>query len=629
MDKQNNPTSLRLRGASQNRGNNQNPTSPSGLRGAGKGKRINLDDQRLRRRNIKTNGKLANTASDKMMHVDDGKNRLRIIPLGGLGEVGKNLTVFEYGNDIIIVDMGFLFPDSEMPGIDYVIPDISYLDDKKDRIRGILITHGHEDHVGAIPYLWPRVSAPIYGTKLTLGLVEGKLEEHKTANLKNHLNVIDPEKDKLKLGVFEIEAFRVAHSIPDAIGYIIKTPVGTIVHTGDFRFDHSPVDNKNTDIAKIAEAGGKGVLLLMSDSTNSESPGYSPSERTLEAGFNNMFENAPGRIIISSFSSQINRIQQVINISNKKGRKLAFAGRSMLKNVEIAVRLGYLKVPTGLIVKIEEINKAQDMNVAIMCTGSQGESMSALARMASGDHKQIKIRKGDTVVFSASPIPGNETNVTTVVDDLFRQGANVVFEASHGSSRMHVSGHPYTEELKMMLTIVKPKYFMPIHGERHHLVHHAQLAEEVGIERERSFILDNGNVLEIDDKGSRLLDRKVQSGMVLIDGLGVGDIGEIVLRDRKAMSTEGIYVVICSVDRNTKKIITSPDIISRGFIYMRENEKLVNDTRGEVRRIMARYEGTKNGDWADAKSKLRDEISRYLFNRTKRQPMVIPVIIEV
>jgi len=621
QNKQNNHTSLKLRGASQNnqkRSNNQN-----------KGKRINLDDARLKRRNIKTNGKLSNVPNDKIMHVDDGKKRLRIIPLGGMGEIGKNLTVFEYGNDIIIVDMGFGFPDSEMMGIDYVIPDISYLNDKKDRVRGIVITHGHEDHVGAIPYLWPKLSAPIYGTKLTLGLIEGKLEEHKTANLKSHLNVIDPEKDKIKLGVFEIEAFRVTHSIPDAVGYIITTPVGKIVHTGDFKLDHSPVDNKNTDIAKLAEVGSEGVLLLMSDSTGAESKGYSPSEKTLEVNFENFCNEASGRVLMAAFSSNINRVQQFINVVHKKNRKLAFAGRSILKNVEIAVRLGYLKVPNGLIIKIEELSKYPDQNVAVMLTGCQGQANSALARMASGDHRQLKTKRGDTVIFSSSPIPGNESSVRTVVDDLFRQGANVVFESSYGSNNAHVSGHPYAEELKMVLSIVKPKYFMPVHGERHHLVHHAKLAEEVGMESKNTFALDNGNVLEIDNVGARMLDRKVQSGLILIDGLGIGDVGEIVLRDRKAMSTEGIYVLICSVDRNTKKIITSPDIISRGFIYMRENEKLVNDTRSEVRRIMARYEGTKNGDWGDAKSKLRDEISRYLFNRTKRQPMVIPVIIEV
>lgn len=593
-----------------------------------KKKKISLEDAQLKRKNIKTNNTLQN--KNGKIVLESPKDRLRIIPLGGLGEIGKNMTVFEYGDDIIIVDMGFLFPDNEMLGVDYVIPDISYLDDKKDRIRGILITHGHEDHVGAIPYLWPKISAPIYGTRLTIGLVEGKLEEFRNLNLKNHLHVIDPEKDKLRLGVFEIEFFRVTHSIPDGVGLIIKTPVGVVVHTGDFKFDHSPVDDKNTEIAKLAEAGDKGVLVLMSDSTNAESPGYSPSEKTLENTFNQIFTNAEGRVIIASFASQINRIQQIINVAERKGRRLAFSGRSMLKNVEIAVRLGYLKVPQGLIMRIEEANKLPDSKVAIMCTGSQGESMSALSRMASGEHKQIKIKKGDTVIFSASPIPGNETAVISVVDDLFRQGANVVFESSHSSSRTHVSGHPCAEELKMMLTIVKPKYFIPIHGERHHLVHHAQLAEEVGIERERSFVADNGNVIEFDKSGGRILERKVQNGMILVDGLGIGDVGEIVLRDRKAMSTEGIFVVICTVDRNTGKVITSPDIISRGFIYMRENEKLVNDARAEVKRIMSGNEKNRNKDWKnDIKSKLRDQISQYLFNRTKRQPMVIPVVIEV
>lgn len=590
--------------------------------------RIHPEDQRLRRKNIKTNAKLSN-GNQKTLKVDNGKNKLRIIPLGGLGEVGKNLTVFEYENDIIVVDMGFSFPGSEMPGVDHVIPDISYLEDKKDRIRGIVITHGHEDHIGAIPYLWPKLSAPIYGTKLTMGLIEGKLEEFKNLGLQKALNVIDPEKDKLKLGKFELEFFRVTHSIPDGVGIIIKTPLGKVIHSGDFKFDHSPVDNKNTDIAKIAEIGKEGVLALLSDSTNSESPGYSPSEKTLEAGFDTIFTNAEGRIIVASFASQINRIQQIINVAKKKERRLAFAGRSMLRNVEIAVRLGYLKVPQGLIVKIQDINKFKDNEVTVMCTGSQGEAMAALSRMSSGSHRQIKIKKGDTVVFSASPIPGNEDSVVTVVDDLFREGANVVFEAGHSSNRTHVTGHPNAEELKMMITIAKPKYFMPIHGERHHLVHHVQLAEEVGIDRKDAFVLDNGNVLEFSEHGAKMLEGKVQNGMILVDGLGIGDVGEIVLRDRKAMSTEGIFVIICTVDRKTKRLVTSPDIISRGFIYMRENEKLVNDTRNEIKRIMTVKEGNLPRDWTNLKARLREDISQYLFNRLKRKPMVIPVIIEV
>lgn len=585
--------------------------------------RVNLEDKRLRQKGIRTENEPVMHASAQSQ-IKSGA--LRVTALGGLGEIGKNMYLFEYEGDIIIVDMGFMFPDDEMLGIDYIIPDITYLEDKKDRIKGILITHGHEDHIGAIPYLLPKIGAPLYAPKLTIGLIEGKLEEFNLAKSVG-LNVIDPEKDVLQLGKFKIEWARVTHSIPDAVAISISTPLGRVITTGDFKFDHSPVDNKNVDIAKLARWGDEGVLLLMSDSTGAEVPGYTPSEKSIAETFDRILEDSPGRVIIATFSSQINRIQMVINAAQKFNRKLAFSGRSILRNVEICVRLGYLKIPAGLVVRIEEIHKYPDNKIAVMCTGSQGEAMSALSRMASGDHKNIKIKSGDTVVFSSSPIPGNETSITTVIDDLFREGANVIFDEKNGN-KTHVSGHPGQEELKMMLTITNPKYFMPVHGERHHQVHHKELALDVEVPENNIFVMDNGEVLEITPNEAKVLEQKIPNGIILVDGLGIGDVGEIVLRDRKAMSTEGIFVVICTVDKRTGHLLTSPDIISRGFIYMRENEKLVQNTRNEVKRILE-IKDNQPQNWPVLKTKIRDKVADYLYNHTQRRPMIIPVVIEV
>ncbi|MDD3678928.1 MAG: ribonuclease J [Patescibacteria group bacterium] len=584
---------------------------------------INLEDKRLKNKGIKTK---SDQAKEPKPAKQNSKEALRVMALGGLGEIGKNLYVFEYEEDIIIVDMGFKFPDDEMLGIDYIIPDIAYLEERKEKIKGILITHGHEDHIGGIPYLLPKIGAPIFATKLTIGLIEGKLSEFTLAQGAG-LHIIDPEKDKLKLGQFDIEWFRVSHSIPDAVGISIKTPLGRVLTTGDFKFDFSPVDDKNVEISKLARWGDEGILLLLSDSTGAEVPGYTMSEKGLHDSFDRIFDNAEGRIIIASFSSQLNRIQMVIDAAKSHGRKLAFSGRSLLKNTEIAVRLGYLKIPADLIVKIEDIPRLPDNKVCVMSTGSQGEAMSALSRMASGDHRNIKIKKGDTVVFSSSPIPGNEVSVTHVMDDLFRLGADVIFDEKNGD-RTHVSGHPGQEELKLMLNMTRPKYFMPMHGERHHLVHHKELAINVGIPEENIFVMDNGEVLEIKREGAKMAETKVPNGIILIDGLGIGDVGEIVLRDRKAMSTEGVFVVICTVDRKTGKLATSPDIISRGFIYMRENEKLVNDTRNEVKKVIE-MTGNHPQNWANVKVKLKDRVQDYLYRNTQRKPMVIPVIIEI
>lgn len=582
------------------------------------------DDPLLKRMNIKTN---ADAVQQPSQTKDLKHGLLKVTPLGGLGEVGKNLTVYEYENDIIIVDMGFMFPDGDMLGIDYIIPDIAYLEDKKDKIRGIVITHGHEDHIGAIPFLWPKLGCPIYGTKLTMGMIEAKLSEYNFA-IDGMLRVIDPEKDVLKLGAFEVEAFRVTHSIPDAVGYSIKTPLGRVIYTGDFKIDHSPMDGRKIDWDKLSRFAQEGVLLLLSDSTNAEQPGFSMSEKSLEQSFEDLFDKAKGRIIVASFASQINRIQMIIDSTRDHGRKLAFSGRSLLKNVEIAVRLGYLKVPAGIVVRVQEIGNYPDNMVTVMSTGSQGESMSALARMARGEHKNIKIKKGDTIIFSSSPIPGNESSITDVIDDLFREGANVVFDAER--SRTHVTGHPCREEIKMMCAFLSPKYFSPWHGERHMLVRHAEVAEEVGVAKDNIFILDNGNQILIDERGARMGEAKVQNGIILIDGLGIGDVGEIVLRERKSMSTEGIFVVICTVDRKTGKMVTSPDIISRGFIYMRENEKLVASARSEVKRIVEGVGKDGSGqNFQNLKVKLRENIGDFLYNETQRRPLVVPVVIEV
>lgn len=583
------------------------------------------EDHGIKRAGIKTN-------ADTTQHTSENKEMkrglLKITPLGGLGEVGKNMTVYEYENDIIIVDMGIMFPKGEdMLGIDYIIPDIAYLEDKKDKIRGILVTHGHEDHMGAIPYLWPRLGCPIYGTKLTMGMIESKLSEY-SFDTSGSLKVIDPEKDVLKLGAFEVEAFRVTHSIPDAVGYGIKTPLGRVVYTGDFKIDHSPLDGKTIDWDKLAKFSHEGVMLLLSDSTNAEQPGYSLSESTLEKSFEEIFDKQNGRIIIASFASQINRIQMMIDSARDHNRKIAFLGYSMLKNVEIAVRLGFLNIPAGTVIRIQEISKYPDNMVTVMATGSQGQAMSALGRMARNEHKNLNIKKGDTVIFSSSPIPGNETAITGIMDDLFRLGANVMFDIE--KSRTHATGHPHREEVKMMAATLRPKYFAPFHGERHMLVEHSRIAQEIGIPENNIFVLDNGNQILVDERGARMADNKVANGIVLIDGLGIGDVGEIVLRERKSMSTEGIFVVICTIDRKTGKMLTSPDIISRGFIYMRENEKLVASARAEVKRSVENIGKEAGGqNHQNLKVKLRENIGDFLYNETQRRPLVVPVVIEV
>ncbi len=551
------------------------------------------------------------------------QENLKIIPLGGCNEIGKNMTVLEYQNDIIIVDCGLMFPQDEMLGIDFVIPDITYLEQNKNKIRGILITHGHEDHIGGLPYILPKISPPLYATKLTKGLIEVKLSEFSLR--KPQINTIRAG-DVLNLGNFKIEFFHVTHSIPDCVGLAIYTPVGLVVHTADFKFDYTPVNEKPTDFDRLAEYGQQNVLVALSDSTNVEVEGYTPSEKTLGQTFNNIFENAEGRIIVTSFASLINRIQQVVNAAVRYHRKVAISGRSMLNNINIAMKMGYLAIPRDTLIDIKEIKKYPDNKIAILCTGSQGEEMSALVRMASGDHKQIKIKKGDTVVISASPIPGNERSISNTINDLFKEGANVIYGKKVD---IHVSGHASQEELKMMLNLLAPKFFIPVHGEYRHLHLHGELAKSVGIKKENIIIAEDGNVLEFGPNFGQKTTKKVPASYVMVDGLGVGDVGNIVLRDRHVMAKDGIFVVIMTIDKATGKMITSPDIISRGFVYMRESEDLIRRTREEVKNSLEVRNGQYPANWTFIKNKIRDDISEFLYNQTKRRPMVLPVIIEV
>ncbi|MDB5179093.1 MAG: Ribocuclease [Patescibacteria group bacterium] len=558
--------------------------------------------------------------------------KLRVIPLGGLGEVGKNMTAFEFGNDIIVVDMGFKFPTAEQPGIDYIIPDTSWLLKNKHKVRGHIITHGHEDHIGGVPFILPRFPAPLYGARFTLARIEHKLIEYKLQTQPQY-RVINPDNhERVQVGAFNIELVRVTHSIPDATAVVIRTPAGTVVHTGDWRLDPDPVDGKRMDVDRLRAIGDEGVMLLMSDSTNCERPGRTPSEKEISPNFDKLFTRAEGRVIISSFSTQINRMQLIVDAAQRAGRKLAFVGRSMLANVEIAVKMGYLKVPAGMIIRVQEIINLPDGQVVILCTGSQGEENSALSRMATGDHQNVKIKPGDTVVFSASPIPGNEVAIVRSVDNLMREGARVYQHITrdiddHGI--LHVSGHAAREDIIDMLAMVRPKYFMPIHGEFHHLVRHAELAvKHGGIVPANVFVMDNGDVLELTPskavKGAR-----VPAGMIMIDGAGVGDVEGIVLRDRLAMSGDGVFMIIATVSRKTGKLISSPDIISRGFIYMKENEELINKARAEVRKVFEKRNVKEPADWAKFKLRLRDEVGDMLYAKTKRNPMILPVINEV
>ena len=553
------------------------------------------------------------------------KGKLRVIPLGGLNEIGKNMTALEYGEDIIVIDCGLGFPDDDIQGVDLVIPDITYLEDNKEKLRGIVLTHGHEDHIGAIPYCLRQINPSIYGTKLTLGIIKNKLEEH-VLPYEPSLNCVNAGQT-VKLGAFSIEFIHVNHSIADACALAITTPLGTVVHSGDFKLDITPIDGEMMNITRLGEIGRRGVLLLMCESTNAERPGYTPSEKKVGKSLEYIFTtNTDKRIVIATFSSNVHRVQQIINVSARHGRKVAITGRSMLNIIGAAVELGYMTVPDGVLVDINEIKRYKPEELTLVTTGSQGEPMSALYRMAFSDHSQVTLGRNDVVVLSSSAIPGNEKLVGRIINELSKNGIGVLHDAS---LEVHVSGHACQEELKLLQALLKPKYFMPVHGEYRHLAANRELALDMGIEDRNIFISDIGKVLEIDVNGARYAG-VVPSGKVLVDGYGVGDVGNIVLRDRRHLSQDGLIVVVASVDIDARLLITEPDIISRGFVYVRESEELMEEIKAlATEAITDRLERSDRADRMDLKTCVKDTLTKYLYNKTKRKPMVLPVIVNV
>lgn len=547
---------------------------------------------------------------------------LSIIPLGGVEEIGLNSTVIEYGDDLIVIDAGLMFPEEDMLGVDFVIPDFSYLLDNREKIRGIVITHGHEDHTGALPFLMKEIDVPIYGTPLTLGLIKEKLKEH---NLE-HIRLIPVRpRDIIHLGVFEIEFVRVTHSIVDGVGLGIKTPLGRIVHTGDFKLDPTPVDGQLMDFHKFAEFGEDGTLLLLSDSTNAERGGFTFSEKEVRRAFEDIFSKTRGRIIIATFATNIHRIQQAIDVAVMFGRKVILCGRSIVNNSQIALDLGYLKIPRDTWLRLEDLGTLKDEEVVIITTGSQGEPMSVLSRIATGEHKTIKVKEGDTVILSAKIIPGNERSIGKIINHLCRRGANVIYEKV---SEIHVSGHASKEELKLMLNIIRPRYFMPVHGEYRHLSFHAQLAEKVGIPRDNIFILENGDVLEITEEGARK-NGKVNSGMVFIDGRGISGVEDVVLRDRRRLAHDGIVLVLLTVEKLTGNIVSGPDIISRGFIFEDASPEVIGEVKRIVSDVLKDMDRELITDSSLLKDRLRSVLKKYLRNTMQRRPMIMPVIVEI
>lgn len=550
--------------------------------------------------------------------------KLKIIPLGGLDEIGKNMTVFEYGNEIILVDCGMAFPDDDMPGVDIVLNDISYLEKNYQKIKGIFLTHGHEDHIGGLPYFLKAINVPVYGTRLTISLVEHKLKEH---NILSRCNLVRTKPGTVvKAGQhFTIEFINTNHSIADSAALAIKTPLGTVVHMGDFKIDTTPIVGKVIDLARLGELGNRGVLALMSDSTNVERPGYAMSEMTVGTKFNEIFENCKKRIIVATFASNIFRVQQIINAAVTNGRKVAISGRSMENIVEISILLGYIKIPEGVLIPLDNIKKYRPSQVCIITTGSQGEPMSALTRMAFSDHKTVELTKNDLIILSATPIPGNEKSVSNVINELFKIGAEVIYSSL---ADVHVSGHACQEELKLILSLVKPKYFIPVHGEHRHLVLHKELAQKVGIPEQNNFILHNGAVLEL-DKQSAKITGEVPSGKVLVDGLGVGDVGNVVLRDRKILSEDGLIIVIATISHKTQELLAQPDVISRGFVYVKEAENLIDGIKYVANEAMEKSLARKHCDWNTMKSSLRSSVSKYIYEKTERNPMILPIIEEI
>ncbi len=555
--------------------------------------------------------------------VELKKEPLKIIPLGGLLEIGKNMTVFEYEDDIIIVDCGLAFPEDDMLGIDLVIPDITYLEKNKEKIKGLVITHGHEDHIGAIPYFLKQIDVPIYATRLTVGLIENKLEEHKLLR-KTRLKTVS-QGQTITLGKFKVEFIRSSHSIPDTVMLGIHTPVGTIIHTGDFKVDYTPIDGELMDFGRLAELGNKGVLALMSDSTNSERKGFTMSERTVGEVFDRLFVNCTKRIVVATFASNVHRVQQIVNSAVANNRKIAVCGRSMVNMIETARELGYIDAPENEFIDIDMIKNYTDEQLVIITTGSQGETMSALTRMAAGEHKKVSITPNDLVIISANPIPGNEKYVSKVIDDLMKIGAEVVYSSL---ADIHVSGHACQEEQKLIMALTKPKFFIPVHGEYRQLIAHSETAKKVGIPEENIFMMTNGRVLEMTPNTARLAGT-VPFGRIMVDGLGVGDVGNVVLRDRQHLSQDGLIIVVLTMDSGTGEVVSGPDVISRGFVYVRESENLMEDVKRVVREEIEKCEERHITDWMTIKTNLKESLRDYVFQKTKRNPMILPIIMEV
>ncbi len=548
-------------------------------------------------------------------------SKLKIIPLGGVGEIGKNMTVIEYGKDIVVVDCGLIFPDEEMLGIDLVIPDMTYLEKNAEKLRGFLITHGHEDHIGALPFALQKFDVPVYGTRLTVALIEHKLEENKIKDAA--LNCISPG-DTIQLGCFKIEFIKTSHSIAGAVALAIGTPIGTVIHTGDFKVDYTPIDGDPIDISRLAYYGSRGVLALLSDSTNAERTGHTQSEKKIGKTFEHYFDTAMGRIIVASFASNIYRIQQVADVALAHGRVICFQGRSMVNIAQTAIELGYLDIPEDKIVPVEKLQKYRPEEICVITTGSQGEPMSGLFRMANASHK-LNIGEGDTVIISASAIPGNEKGVARIINQLFQRGAMVVYDQM---ADVHVSGHACQEELRLMFHVVKPKFFIPVHGEYRQLYMHAKIAEEMGIAPERIFVTSIGDVVEMTYKTAKITG-PVQAGSVMIDGLGVGDIGNIVLRDRRLLSQDGLVVAVIAIEKSTGKLLAGPELISRGFVYVRESEELMKDAAASLKELAQKFEQTPKSGWASIKNDMRSTLKEFLFDRTKRTPIILPIIVEI
>ena len=552
------------------------------------------------------------------------KSKLKIIPLGGLHEIGKNITVFEYENEMIVVDCGLSFPEDDMLGVDLVIPDITYLEKNVDKIKGLVITHGHEDHIGGVPYLLKKINIPIYATKLTAGLIKNKLEEHKLVRSTKLVEVLQGQ--TIQLGKnFRVEFIRSSHSIPDSVMLAITTPAGTVLHTGDFKVEYTPIDGKIMNFGRIAELGNKGILALMSDSTNAERKGFTMSESSVGEVFDKLFLHCTKRIVVATFASNVHRVQQIVNAAVKYNRKIAVCGRSMINMIQTANELGYIDCPENIFIDIDMINNYTDDQLVIITTGSQGEPMSALTRMAAGDHRKVKITPNDLVIISATPIPGNEKFISKVIDDLMQIGAEVVYSSLEA---IHVSGHACQEEQKLILALAKPKYFIPVHGEYRQLIAHGETAQTMGIDKDNIVMLSNGRVLEINEQSAELTS-SVPCGRILVDGLGVGDVGSIVLRDRQHLSQDGLIVIVLTMDSSTGEVVSGPEIISRGFVYVRESENLMDDVKSVVRHEIKKCEERGVRDWSTIKSAVKDNLRDYIFMKTKRNPMIIPIIMEV